>query len=485
MWTGDNLDIMRGMNSETVDLIYLDPPFNSNKSYSAPIGSEAAGAAFKDTWTLSDVDEAWHGEIADREPKLYAIIDAAGLSHGKGMKSYLIMMAVRLLEMRRLLKLTGSIYLHCDPTASHYLKTLMDAVFGAGNFRSEIVWRRSNAHNKLSRQYGPIHDILLFYGKDKRATFHPGRSPYTSAYVKKSFPYVDQRGRYQSNVLTGSGMRSGESGDQWRDYDPTPHGRHWAIPSKALEHANVPDGAPSVQEMLDSMDEARLILPPKKAGGMPRYKQYLSVSLGIPHQDIWAFQPGTQGVCWKSDQGIDDDVKWLDNEAERVGYPTQKPLGLLRRIIESSSNESDIVLDPFCGCATACVAAERLQRQWVGIDLSPLAARLVNSRLQKDMGLFFDIHHRTDIPRRTDQGDLPSYKTHRHTLYGRQEGICGGCQVMFPFRNMTVDHVVPQSKSGSNHLDNLQLLCAACNSMKGARSQDEFIAKLKAEGLRQ
>ena len=140
MWTGDNLPIMRGMNSESVDLIYLDPPFNSNRTYSAPIGSQAAGAAFKDTWTLSDVDNAWHGEIADRQPDLYSIIDASGHSHGKGMKSYLIMMAVRLLEMRRVLKATGSLYLHCDPTASHYLKTLMDAILGAGNFRNEIVW---------------------------------------------------------------------------------------------------------------------------------------------------------------------------------------------------------------------------------------------------------------------------------------------------------------------------------------------------------
>ena len=144
LWTGDNLDVMRGMNSESVDLIYLDPPFNSNQDYSAPIGSEAAGAAFKDTWTLSDVDEAWHGEIADRQPALYSIIDAADLAHGKSMKSYLIMMAIRLLEMHRLLKPTGSLYLHCDPTASHYLKTLMDAVFGAGRFRNEISWRRSN-----------------------------------------------------------------------------------------------------------------------------------------------------------------------------------------------------------------------------------------------------------------------------------------------------------------------------------------------------
>ena len=134
IWTGDNLHIMRGMNSESVDLIYLDPPFNSNKNYKAPIGSQAAGAAFKDTWTLNDLDEAWHGELAEQEPPLHAIIDAAGIAHGKSMKSYLIMMGVRLLEMRRLLKPTGSIYLHCDPTASHYLKMEMDAIFGAGQF---------------------------------------------------------------------------------------------------------------------------------------------------------------------------------------------------------------------------------------------------------------------------------------------------------------------------------------------------------------
>ena len=163
LWTGDNLDIMRGMNSESVDLIYLDPPFNSNRNYAAPIGSEAAGAAFKDTWTLNDVDEAWHGEIADRDPTLYAIIDAAGYAHGKGMKSYLIMMAVRLMEMRRILKDTGSIYLHCDSTASHYLKTLMDAVFGAGRFRNEVVWRRNSSHNDATA-FGRVGDRLLFYG---------------------------------------------------------------------------------------------------------------------------------------------------------------------------------------------------------------------------------------------------------------------------------------------------------------------------------
>ena len=398
LWTGDNLDIMRGMNSETVDLIYLDPPFNSNKNYSAPIGSEAAGAAFKDTWALSDVDEAWHGEIADREPTLYAIIDAAGLSHGKGMKSYLIMMAVRLLEMRRLLKDTGSIYLHCDPTASHYLKTLMDAVFGKVNFRNEIVWHYRRWTGK-ARKFQSLHDLLFFYSKTEIYDFNILYTDYTAGSKKRK-----------------------EQGTLHRF-------------KQGYEPVLVSDG---------TVDEK-----------------------GVPENDVWQ-------------------IPFVAPSAkERIGYPTQKPLALLNRIIKASSNEGDTVLDPFAGCATACVAAERLQREWVGIDLSPLAAKLVKSRLQKEMGLFYAVHHRTDIPRRTDLGELPNYRTHRHTLYGRQEGVCVGCLIMFPFRNMTIDHVVPQSKGGSDHLDNLQLLCGACNSMKGAGSQEAFVAKLKADGMRQ
>ena len=169
---------------------------------------------------------------------------------------------------------------------------------------------------------------------------------------------------------------------------------------------------------------------------------------------------------------------------ERVGYPTQKPLKLLERIIAASSNEGDMVLDPFAGCATSCVAAEGLHREWVGVDLSPLAAKLVQSRLRDYMGLYYDVHHREDIPSHTDLGELPSYRTHRHRLYRKQEGTCAGCRVLFPFRNMTVDHVVAQSKGGSDHLDNLQLLCGACNSMKGTQSQERFVARLVDAGLR-
>ena len=201
LWTGDNLDIMRGMNSESVDLIYLDPPFNSNRDYAAPIGSEAAGAAFKDTWTLSDVDQAWHGEIADRQPALYAIIDAAGLAHGKGMKSYLIMMAVRLLDMWRLLKPTGSIYLHCDPTASHYLKMLMDAVFGRANHANEIVWQRTPAKALMTKRLPTNHDLILSYRRTERVTWNLDAAfvPYDPAQLDpktaSKYRYTDPDGR--------------------------------------------------------------------------------------------------------------------------------------------------------------------------------------------------------------------------------------------------------------------------------------------------
>ena len=167
IWTGDNLDILRGLNSETVDLIYLDPPFNSNKTYEAPVGSKAAGAAFKDTWTLSDLDVAWMGLIADEQPAIANLLYTASLTHGKGMQSYLTMMAIRLLEMRRALKETGSIYLHCDPTASHYLKLLMDAVFGGANFRNEVVWSFTGRLMFTSYRFNVKHNSLLFYAKSK------------------------------------------------------------------------------------------------------------------------------------------------------------------------------------------------------------------------------------------------------------------------------------------------------------------------------
>ena len=478
LWTGDNLDIMRGMNSETVDLIYLDPPFNSNRDYEAPVGSAAAGAAFKDTWALNDVDEAWHGEIAELHPALYAVVDTAGMAHGKSMKSYLIMMAVRFIEMRRLLKNTGSVYLHCDPTASHYLKLLMDTVFGSGQFLNEITWKRSSAHNDTSqgmRRAGKIRDILLVYTKTDDYVWNPQYTPYAEDYLENEYRHVSESGRlYKESDLTAA-RPGGDTEYEWHVKRPTDKKCRWSADLED-EYQNSKPGweyksvrpytnrfwAYSRSNLAQFWNEGRLV---HRSTGMPRLMQFADEMPGVSLQDLWDDIPPVSG-------------------AERRNYPTQKPLDLLDRIIKVSSNRGDTVLDPFCGCATACVASERLQRQWVGVDLSEMAATLVKSRLEKEMGLFYDVHHRKDIPRRTDLGILPSFKTHKHTLYGRQEGACAGCKVSFPFRNMTMDHIVAQSKGGSDHIDNLQLLCGACNSMKGTLSQEEFIARLKQEGLR-
>ena len=413
-----------------------------------------------------------------------SLLATTGEVHGKGMQSYLTMMAVRLLEMWRVLKGTGSIYLHCDPTANSYLRTLMDAVFGARNFRSEIVWRRSNVHNQTTRQYGPIHDTILFYSKSRRMVFHPGTRPYTKAYIEDRFTRSDSRGRYQTNYLTGPGQRWGDSGGPWRGFNPTAAGRHWAIPRSLRPHLPAGGEGMTSRAKLEALYEQGFIVFPKKPGGQPMYKQYIGA--GVPYQDLWAYQPNTKGVLFDSEEHIDEDVKWLENEPERVGYPTQKPLALLERIIETSSNPGDVVLDPFCGCATACVAAEKLERQWVGIDISPKAAELVNVRLQDSMGSLF--HHgyvtaRTDIPQRTDIDIPKNYRQNKHVLYGEQEGRCGGCRTSFEFRHFEVDHVVPQARGGSDHIDNLQLLCGHCNRVKGDRPQEYLVARLAESGL--
>ena len=382
LWTGDNLDILRGLNSATVDLIYLDPPFNSNKSYAAPVGSKAAGAAFKDTWHLSDLDVAWMGLIADEQPAVAYLLDAARQTHSRGMQSYLTMMAVRLLELRRVLKDTGSLYLHCDPVADSYLRLLLDAVFGQRNFQNEFIWYYSGG-GASTKRWARKHDVILFYSNGKRLTFNADAV---------RVPYKWDRGQKRADGST-------------RDY------AKGKLPDDVWEH--------------------HYIMP-------------------------WAL--------------------------ERVGYPTQKPLALLERIIRASSNEGDMILDPFAGCATACVAAERLNRQWVGIDLSPKAVELVHVRLkQQEPGIALwanQVIARTDIPHRTDIDAPKNYSQNRHVLYGQQEGRCAGCEINFLFKVMEVDHIVPQSKGGGGHLENLQLLCGHCNRVKGDRPQEYLIAQL-------
>ena len=392
IWTGDNLEILRGLNSSCVDLIYLDPPFNSNRNYAAPLGSTAAGAAFKDIWELSDLDLAWMGLIAEEQPSMYQVLQTTRLTHGEGMQSYLCMMAVRLLEMRRVLKDTGSIYLHCDPTASHYLKLLMDSIYGSANFMAEITWKRTSAHND-SQSFGNVSDTILFYGG--RINVDAVRVPLDPDYVSLFYRYEDERGLYRLGDLTGAEVRYGETGEPWNEYNPTPRGRHWAVP-RTGDYADWIDNnlvanykeIASPLARLRTLDEVGLIQHPNSPNGMPQIKRYLDANPGRAPSSLW------------------DDIPPVGaHSKERVGYPTQKPLALLQRIIKASSKEGDVVLDPFCGCATACVAAENLGRRWVGIDISPKAVELVNMRLQQTMGELFHnrmVTAREDIPRRTD-----------------------------------------------------------------------------------
>jgi DNA modification methylase len=284
------------------------------------------------------------------------------------MMAYLAMMAARLIELRRVLKSTGSIYLHCDPTASAYLKIMLDAVFGHENFRNEIIWKRTQAHGR-AKKWGPIHDTLLFYSMSEKYTWNRVFEKYHQSYLDSHYRYKDEHGVYRFVTLDGPGIRHGSSGQPWREIDPTAKGRHWELPpDRALPKwfTHPPGYAEmSVQERLDFLEAGGLFYWPPR-GKLPVYKRYLNVAAGNPVQDIIT------------------DIDAINSQAqERLGYPTQKPIMLLERILGASSNEGDMVLDPFCGCGTTIEAAEKLKRQWLGIDVTHYAVTLIEERLRK------------------------------------------------------------------------------------------------------
>ena len=371
LYYGDNLDILRQhVADESVDLVYLDPPFNSNASYNVLFKEQTGEAspaqirAFTDTWEWTqEAERTFEQEIvtdpgtpANVKEMVSAFRQFVG---SNAMMAYLVLMTPRLVELRRVLKPTGSIYLHCDPTASHYLKLLMDTIFGNEKFKNEIIWKRTTAHSDVAqgaRHMGRIHDTLLRYSKSKQPTWNSVYVPYDGAYIERIYRYSDPDGRrYQTQPLHAR-KPGGDTLYEWKGRLPPP-GRYWAFSKENMRRLD---------------DEGRIVY---SRTGVPRYKIYLDESQGRPLQDIW------------------DDITPVHLlPSERLGYPTQKPIGLLERIIEASSNEGDVVLDPFCGCGTAVAAAEKLKRRWTGIDVTHLAVALMKSRLRTA----FDLHPDAD-----------------------------------------------------------------------------------------
>ena len=391
LFYGDNLSVLReSIEDESIDLIYLDPPFNSNASYNvlfkSPTGDQSSAQieAFDDSWHWTDSAEAaFQGVLTSGNSNASEMLRAMRQFLGENdMMAYLAMMAVRLLELHRVLKPTGSLYLHCDPTASHYLKILLDAVFGARNCRSEIIWKRTSSHNS-ARRWGPIHDTILFVSKSDSFVWNKVFSNYDADYVARYYRHKDRYGRlYRLSDLTGSGTRNGESGQEWGGFHPNANGRHWAIPTSVKEAVENPPQKRTPHEWLEIFDQNGLI---EFTGDVrwPHVKRYLDQMEGMSAQDI-----------------IDDVGPLSKRHQERLGYPTQKPVALLERIINASSNEGDVVLDPFCGCGTTVHAAQKLGRRWIGIDVTHLAVSLIERRLRDAFaGISFEVH---GVPRDID-----------------------------------------------------------------------------------
>ena len=448
LFHGDNINFLRAMNSESVDLIATDPPFNKGRDFHATPDSLASGASFQDRWSWErDVHPRWLEKIKDDWPAVWEVIDAANAIYmrrtkknllkprdevGSDMGAFLCFMAVRLIEMHRVLKPTGSIYLHCDHTASHYLKLLMDDVFGKKNFRNEIVWCYSQG-GKSKKGFGKKHDILLRYSKSTGFTFNPDAVAIPMTAHKQD----------RSGTNFGGKMGVDEQGRKYVEKQGT-----------------------------------------KDSSGNYRYYKYYLDEGKIP-EDWWT------------------DINSIQSAAkERTGYPTQKPLALLERIIKASSNEGDIVLDPFAGCATTCIAAEQLGRQWVGIDIWDKAEEVVLNRLESE-GLIApkytrktkptaeaflfttDMHFTSELPVRTDEGEeaVPFLKTKLKIdepkgqkmsrsamldyLLDQKGCKCQGCDREFDDpRYLELDHNTPRSDGGLNHISNRILLCGPCNKLK-------------------
>ena len=492
IYHADNLSVLKGMNSESVHLIATDPPFNKNRDFHATPDSLARGAKFQDRWSWDrDVHDEWMDEMREDWESVWWVIEAARKAYGDDMGAFLCWLGVRLMEMHRVLRDDGSIYLHMDHTAHAYVKGVMDGVFGKDNFRNDIIWKRSTRSD--GRRYGRTHDTIFFYTKSDDFTWHDVYTKLDAEYVERFYREADERGDYSRADLTGPGISAGESGKPWRGIDPGTSGRCWSVPRTGryaawIERRHIP-GYRDIQsplKRLDLLEKHGFIHWPKRGKGWPRLKRYKIASNQQPINDVF------------------DDIRPVSNlSGEDSGYPTQKPLALYERIIRASSNRGDMVLDPFAGCATTPVAAERLGRQWVGIDIWQGAHRLVLERLGNEFlsvpevssGRLFNlgaVTYTKEPPERKDDRveaapglelrepeRVPKYQQLSHDrmksyLADAQRNwrgriICAGCGRGYDIRMMHLDHKQPRSKGGADYITNRVLLCGYCNGRKGNR----------------
>ena len=472
LYHGDNLEFLRGMNSETVHLIATDPPFKKGKDFHATPDSLARGASFKDRWRWDkDVHEEWTDSIIDDWPDVWEVITAARAAYGDDMGAFLCWLGVRVMEMHRVLRRDGSFYLHMDQTAHAWVKCMLDAVFGSKMFRGAITWERNDGRGKGSQHspktWGTQTDILLYYTKTDDYRLFP-YIPLTAVEEKDEFPLVDRNGRrYKTGIPIFRAPSMGARPNlcfEWRGFR-NPHSSGWRLSRERLE---------------EEYQLGNIVI---RSDGKLERRKYTDDYVGRPVGDLWKGIHPAKG-------------------SERTGYPTQKPLALYRRIIEASSDKGDFVLDPFCGCATTPVAAEQLKRQWVGMDIWDGARDEVLRRLQDDW-LFTQegaasadvqpmfphtVHYETTTPERSDENEVAaptlklriqrpvepwqkiSHSSMMNVLAAAQgsggDVICAGCGRVLEREFMQLDHITPKADRGTNDILNRILLCGPCNRRK-------------------
>lgn len=470
LYRGDNLDFLRAFDSESIDLIATDPPFNKGRDFHATPESLASGASFTDRWSWDDENDVqieWLLSLQAHHPKVVAVIESARLVYGDDLAAFLCWMGVRLLEMHRVLKPTGSLYLHCDPTASHYLKALLDAIFGKHNFRNEIVWKRVSSSAKGSqhsaKSWGVNNDTILYYTKTSNFKLNPTMPLVEQLEIERKFPKIDENGeRYNTTAMPL--YRSKSLGArpnlcyEWRGFK-NPHPSGWRLSRERLD---------------EEFEKGNVVI---RSDGKLERRAYLRDYKGVPAGNVWT------------------DIVFGSASKERTGYPTQKPLALYERIIKASSNEGDIVLDPFAGCATTTVAAQRLNRRWVAMDIWEGAHEIVLQRMKNETTIFDadSVEEHLEPPIRTDGGrtaanPLPEVKKirggrKRFDSKAAKEQLlahpdwdwrCDGCDTFIENpRFFEVDHDVPISKGGSDDMLNLVLICGPCNRTKSNKMTRE------------